>query len=128
LLTGIVALGVLAAVACTHEKAQSEKAQSATNADLIAEGRAVAVSQCGSCHALDLNTQSPRADAPAFRTIGKRYRFPVLEEELIQGIKLGHPDMPKFQLSPLGVDALIAYLRSLQEADRTSAQPGARKD
>jgi mono/diheme cytochrome c family protein len=93
------------------------------NAGLIEDGRAIAVTQCGSCHALDHEKRSPRADAPAFRKIAKRYRFPVLAEELMEGIKLGHPDMPQFQLAPRGVDSLIAYLRSIQENPKRAKKP-----
>jgi hypothetical protein len=38
----------------------------------------------------------------------------VLQEELIQGIQVAHP-MPEFQFNPQGVDALIAYLQSIQQ-------------
>jgi mono/diheme cytochrome c family protein len=87
-------------------------------ADMIADGRDIAVNQCSRCHGIDHDKTSPRADAPPFATIGRRYRFPVLADELMEGVKLGHPDMPKFELQPTGVDSLIAYLRSIQEANR----------
>lgn len=89
-----------------------------SRADMIADGRAIAVVQCGGCHGLDHELKSPRPDAPPMRVIGRRYSFPVLSEELIQGIKLGHPDMPRFELSPRGVDSLIAYLGGIQQRDR----------
>jgi hypothetical protein len=38
----------------------------------------------------------------------------VLEEELIEGIRVNH-EMPEFQLNPQGVDALVAYLQSIQQ-------------
>lgn len=93
----------------------------------IEDGRAIAQHECGACHGLDYATRSPRKDAPPFRSIGRRYRFPVLQEELIEGVKLGHPDMPRFQLPPQGVDALIAYLRDIQTRDprtRRKKTPG----
>jgi mono/diheme cytochrome c family protein len=91
---------------------------------MIADGRAIAARQCGDCHALDNSLRSPRSDAPPMRTIGALYSFPVLEEELLNGIKLGHPDMPRFEFPPRGVDALIAYLRSLQTVDRQHGHHG----
>lgn len=110
-----IAALTLALAACQHSEAQAPAR--------IADGRAVAESQCGRCHALDRGLSSPRPDAPPFSIIARRYKFPVLEEELIEGVKLGHPDMPQFQFPPRGVDALIAYLRSVQadarEADRS---------
>ena len=42
-----------------------------------------------------------------------------LEEELIAGIRVAHP-MPEFQFNPQGTDALIAYLRSIQEPGEPS--------
>lgn len=86
--------------------------------DLIEDGRAIAQAQCATCHGVDAALKSPRPDAPPLRLIGRQYSFPVLEEELIQGIKLGHPDMPRFEFAPRGVDALIVYLRSIQDQDR----------
>jgi mono/diheme cytochrome c family protein len=84
-------------------------------ADAIQDGRDIAEAQCGRCHAPGPEGDSPRADAPPFRTILARYRADTLTEELISGIKLGHPDMPLFELNPQGVDSLVAYLKSIQE-------------
>jgi len=83
-------------------------------ATIIEDGRAIAEAQCAGCHAVGAFGASPRGDAPPFRTILTRYRADVLEEELDNGIKLGHPDMPKFQLNPQGASALLAYLQSIQ--------------
>ena len=97
---------------CAQARAGEEQEAS------IADGREVARANCASCHAIDLRGASPLAEAPPFRDIGRRYRFPVLEEELIAGIGVGHPPMPKFQLSPRGVDALLLYMRHIQARDR----------
>ena len=43
-----------------------------------------------------------------------RYDENVLANDLIEGIKLGHPDMPQFDFSVLTADALVAYLMSVQ--------------
>jgi mono/diheme cytochrome c family protein len=88
-----------------------------SDADLIEDGRVIAQSQCGGCHATGLADASARKDAPPLREISRRYQFPVLEQELIQGIKLGHATMPHFQFSPRGTDALLAYIRHIQVAD-----------
>jgi mono/diheme cytochrome c family protein len=108
-LFGAAAVLSLAASAC--QTAVAERA-------LIDDGHVIAQEQCASCHAIGLSDQSPRADAPPLRDVSQRYMFPVLEEELINGIKLGHPDMPKFQFSPGGADALLAYLRHIQKSER----------
>ncbi|MBL8536685.1 MAG: cytochrome c [Hyphomonadaceae bacterium] len=79
------------------------------------DGRAIAEAQCAACHAVGPYGASPNPAAPTFRTVLSRYRADVLEEELINGVRVAHP-MPEFQFNPQGVDELIAYLESIQEA------------
>lgn len=108
-LGAIAALGVAACAA----------APSANEAELaaqIADGRAIAERECASCHALDQSTLSARADAPPMRDLLTRYDQDVLANDLIEGIKLGHADMPQFDFNVLAADALVAYLRSIQPA------------
>jgi mono/diheme cytochrome c family protein len=81
---------------------------------LASDGRAIAEAQCAGCHAIGEYGASPVPEAPAFRTILTRYRADVLEEEMVQGIQVNHR-MPDFQFNPQGADALIAYLRSIQQ-------------
>lgn len=82
----------------------------------------MATRDCSGCHAVSTSGTSPRPDAPVFRRVLRRYHADVLEDELVEGIKLGHPDMPQFKLNPKSVEALIAYLRSIQQPD-PHAQP-----
>lgn len=82
--------------------------------DLAGDGRDVAEAQCAGCHAVGAYGDSPNPAAPSFRTLLSRYRAEVLEEELIAGIQVTHP-MPEFRFNPQGTEALIAYLRSIQE-------------
>ncbi len=86
------------------------------NADVVRDGREIAETQCGSCHATGATGASPRADAPVFRHVLARYNAAPLSEALITGIKVGHPDMPLFEMNPKGVDSLVAYLKSIQTA------------
>jgi mono/diheme cytochrome c family protein len=69
---------------------------------------------CGRCHAVGRIGNSARPDAPAFRTLGRRYPVENLEESLGQGIMSGHPDMPEFTFDADDVGAIIAYLKSIQ--------------
>lgn len=80
----------------------------------VADGRAIAQRECATCHALDQSTASPRADAPPMRDLLARYDREALANDLIEGIKLGHQDMPQFDFNVIGADALIAYLQSIQ--------------
>ena len=82
---------------------------------LAADGRDIAEAQCAACHAVGPYGESPNPQAPVFRTILTRYNPNVLEEELIAGIRVSHP-MPEFQFNPQSTDALIQYLRSIQES------------
>jgi cytochrome c len=82
---------------------------------LISDGQAIARDQCGACHATGAEGLSGNPKAPVFRTILSRYSEDALADDLADGIRIGHPDMPRIQLRPEGVDALIAYLKSIQE-------------
>ena len=70
---------------------------------------------CARCHAVGVSGDSPRADAPAFRTLGTRYPIESLEEALGEGIMSGHPDMPEFQYDADEVGAIIDYLNAIQK-------------
>jgi mono/diheme cytochrome c family protein len=90
---------------------------------VVEDGRAIAEAQCARCHAVGSFGESPRPDAPALRVVLSRYRADVLEEEFDNGIKLGHPDMPRFQFNPQGAAALLAYLKSIQTTPAEKAAP-----
>ncbi len=112
-MASLVAFGALLALgACKSEKA-APLAKPAEE-DVVNDGRAVAEAQCAVCHAIGTYGESPNAAAPPFRTILSKYHADVLEEELIAGIRVAHP-MPTFQFNPKGVDALIDYLKSIQQ-------------
>jgi len=81
---------------------------------LVEQGREIAQANCASCHALDAASGSPHEDAPPFRTLSDRYPVDSLQEALAEGIVVGHADMPEFSFDPDEVDALIAFLESLQ--------------
>jgi mono/diheme cytochrome c family protein len=110
----LIAVLVVATAGCALPVGLKSRASEPSPAAVVEDGRAIAEAQCAGCHAVGAFGASPRPDAPPFRTILTRYRADVLEEELDNGIKLGHPDMPRFQLNPQGASALLAYLRSIQ--------------
>lgn len=101
---------VLALSAC----AVPQPPAAVSEAELAQDGRDIAEAQCAGCHAVGAYGDSPMAPAPPFRMVLARYNAEVLEEELIAGIQVTHP-MPEFQFNPQSADALIAYLRSIQE-------------
>jgi len=77
-------------------------------------GHAIVEQHCSSCHAIGPTGESPAPEAPPFRTLSANYRVDTLEEALAEGISVGHPAMPQFAFAPEEVDALIAYLDSIQ--------------
>lgn len=85
-----------------------------TQADEL-RGKALVETNCARCHAVGSNDISTHPDAPPFRTLSKRYPIEDLEEALAEGISTGHPDMPEFVASPDQIDAIIAYIRSVQD-------------
>lgn len=103
-------------VLATFASACASAAERETEADLIRDGRDIAVAQCASCHAIGQSGESPNPAAPRFDRLLERHHADVLEQELIEGVRVAHP-MPEFQLNPRGVDALVAYLRSIRRAD-----------
>lgn len=81
----------------------------------IKRGESLLKRDCASCHAIGRTGESPRKDAPAFRTLGTRYPVESLEEALGEGIMSGHPDMPEFKFDADDVGAIIGYLKSIQQ-------------
>lgn len=81
-------------------------------------GRALAETHCATCHAVGKRGQSPNPQAPRFATLGSRYPLDHLAEAFSEGILVGHGPMPEFQFEPDQIDALIAYLRSVQNPMR----------
>ncbi len=116
-----LAAAVLMLAACAQPAARGVSVGAELDA-LAEDGRAIAEAQCARCHAIGEYGESPNAAAPVFRTLLTRYRAEVLEEELINGIRVSHP-MPEFQFNPQSADALVMYLQYIQEAPaRTPAQ------
>lgn len=85
--------------------------------DLVEEGRAFARDRCAHCHGVGRVDDSPLDHAPPFRRLHKRYPVEQLAEAFAEGIVVGHSDMPAFELTPHEIDALIAYLGSLEDGD-----------
>lgn len=79
----------------------------------IVLGRSLVEANCSRCHAVRSSGRSPHPDAPAFRLLSRRYPIEALAEALAEGISTGHPDMPEFVASPAQIDAIIAYIRSI---------------
>lgn len=114
-------LAQLAACATPQaEGAESTSTSHASNASISA-GRDIAQTNCSSCHATGAQGDSPNPASPPFRTLSRRYPIETLAESFAEGIFVGHPVMPEFQLDPAAVDDLIAYINSVQPAERPAS-------
>ena len=84
---------------------------------LIEAGRILVETNCSRCHAVAGPGPSPVADAPAFSTFGRMWPVESLAEAFAEGITVYHPTviMPEFVFVPPEIDALLAYLESVQE-------------
>ncbi|MFN8831485.1 MAG: c-type cytochrome [Labrys sp. (in: a-proteobacteria)] len=80
----------------------------------VETGRGLVEANCAVCHAIGPSGTSPHSAAPPFRDVVKRYDPSALEEAFAEGILVGHPDMPAFELKPEQIEAVIAYLGSLK--------------
>ena len=85
-----------------------------THEALVARGRGIAEVFCVSCHAIGPSGASPLDAAPPFRTLSESYPVTALEEAFAEGVLVGHPAMPEFQFQPQDIDALVAYLQTIQ--------------
>jgi len=83
---------------------------------LVDSGRESADAFCGRCHAIGTHWKSPNPKSSPFRLLGKKYPLSSLEEALAQGIVVGHEgeEMPPFVFSAQQIEALLAYLASVQ--------------
>jgi mono/diheme cytochrome c family protein len=78
------------------------------------QGKRLALTHCGRCHALDKVSPSPFKPAPPFRDLHKRYPVESLQEALAEGIVTGHPAMPEFRFDSDQVGDFIAFLKTLE--------------
>jgi mono/diheme cytochrome c family protein len=102
-LLGAVAL-TMSAPAFAQDAAVSER-----------RGAALVAQQCAMCHAVGRFDESLERQAPPLRTMSRRVPLDRLEQQLGAGLLGGHPIMPKFAFAARDVDAIMRYLRSIQE-------------
>src|SRR6267154_3529304 len=109
---------ISASVALPQDKQQDKRA-------LESRGEVLVTTNCSRCHAIGRAGDSTHPEAPPFRTLGQRYPIEVLAEALAEGLSSGHPDMPEFRFEIDDVNAILAYLESIQEKGR-GAPPAAK--
>ncbi|WP_363350152.1 cytochrome c [Methylocystis echinoides] len=109
------ALSLLTALALPAGFAAAQPAPPSKSA--LKQGEAIAKNNCGACHAVGRRGASPNPKSPPFRSLARRYPLANLEEALGEGIVVGHEglDMPQFRFETGEVEALLAYLASIQK-------------
>jgi len=80
----------------------------------LTAGRELAMARCARCHAVGRTGDSTNPRSPRFRDLGARFPFDGLRDALVQGMIVGHPEMPIQHLTAVESGDLVAYLRSLQ--------------
>lgn len=95
----------------------------AAEKDLTDKGKVLVEKNCSRCHAIGKEGESTHPEAPPFRTLSSRYPIDDLAESLAEGIVSGHPDMPIFVFSPTDVEAIIEYLKSIQDQPTPQTTP-----
>ena len=79
----------------------------------IAEGRRIAERHCAACHAIDGKLESPNPAAPTLRDVLAVNDPDYLAYRFIDAMRVGHSDMPVFDLDISAAESLIAYLESI---------------
>lgn len=110
-ITALILAGAVAGCAASREDSPDESMA----APAVAEGKRLAEVHCARCHAIGAEGESRHPEAPHWRTLSRNYPLNSLEEAFAEGILVGHRDMPPFEFEPAQIDALVAYLNTIQE-------------
>ncbi len=106
-------------IACLIAGAGSSAAAAAVSPD---RGYLLVQRYCAGCHSVRRTGASPNPASPPFRDLSTRYKIDDLGEALAEGILTGHPAMPEFRFPPADIAAILAYIRSIQTLQSTSAE------
>ena len=79
----------------------------------VVRGKEFVDRNCARCHAVSLDDDSHMPEAPALRTLHKRYPIDNLAEAFAEGVVTGHPEMPNFELDTETINDMLAYIKSL---------------
>ena len=104
-----------AVVIAACQPADTSAELEAADPDLIEDGRQIAERNCAVCHAIGKDGDSPNGDAPPLRTVLADFDIEALATDFREHIALGNEVMPEFDFGPLGTDALMAYLLTIEE-------------
>jgi mono/diheme cytochrome c family protein len=82
-------------------------------------GAALLQKMCARCHAVGTRGTSPNAQAPAFRALGENKLYdPDFARRLQEGYSSIHRFMPTFRFERDDAEAVVNYLKAIQEPRR----------
>ncbi|MEO1472877.1 MAG: c-type cytochrome [Pseudomonadota bacterium] len=105
--------GLLAACGSANDAADEDT----FDGSLIESGRDIAERNCATCHSIERTGTSPLAEAPPLRDAISGFDIEALATDFREHVEIGTDIMPEFDFSPLHVDALMAYLLSIETLD-----------
>ena len=76
----------------------------------VSDGQAILAKNCGRCHAVTAEAESPLKEAPNLWIVLGAYPGERLEEELAEGIGSRHREMPQIQFSSEDIASIYYYL------------------
>lgn len=119
---GVLLLSVALLVAC--KPAPVSLAGGGRIADENAcRGATIAAVNCSRCHDIGANGPSPHPLAPSFGAIAGQYPLDYLRNTLEGGPGAGHLGMPAIEIGGAEIEALQAYMRSLNSCRREGRAP-----
>lgn len=93
---------------------ERRKVDADTVAGSPARGGDFARRECAGCHTVRGDSVSPKAGAPTFEDIARRYVNTRLDWELDAITQVGHYSMPAKAMSKADIADVTAYIRSLK--------------
>jgi cytochrome c len=90
-------------------------AANAASAQPAHQGETIVTRDCIMCHAVGRQGLSQNRRAPPLRELSRRMSPEELRHELTTGITAGHPEMPRLRYDAAQIDAIMAYLRTIQD-------------
>ncbi len=111
LVFGALMLAVLAAASIGGLGVSTAQTDTAS----VERGGDLARLLCTKCHTLSARGDSPNADAPPFRELLQKLTPEGIEDELAEGILMGHQPMPQWEFSSQQIYDLSNFIISLGE-------------
>lgn len=104
-------LSAVGLAACQTPAAPNEDFDS----NLVGMGQSLAEVNCAACHAVGVTGPSAHPDAPPLRTVLSFYNAQALSDDFREHIHVGYDDMPDFEFTVKETEALLAYIKAIQE-------------